>query len=309
MDDESQESTHEEKRAGIVRTWWHPLLVRLLRYSLGSAFQVHEEVSVGEQPLRIDVLLLRKSDGVLTDEARRLFPELVDLLSDYTYIEFKGPTDSVEIGDYEKALGVVHLHRCVHAADVPISNVTLLFIVPKFNKPFQRALKANAVSHAEVAPGCVRIDDGRFQSWCLETGVDAGVTHPVLSMLSPTVLKHDGQVYHALTQAGFSDILGYIWQLIRQFSSRPGFAEQHTETDEMVKIAEELMKEFLESLTPEERLEGLSPVERLEGLSPVDRVQDLSLEERLAGLPREEIEKLPLEWRKRLLKENDKLHS
>lgn len=264
--DESQEPT-ESERPGKVRTWWHPLLVRLLRYSLGSAFQVHEEISVGEQPLRVDVLLLRKADGALSDQARRLFPELVDLLSDYTYIEFKGPTDTVRIGDYEKALGVIHLHRSGEAADVDISKVTLLFIVPRFNKPFRQALKTNRVSHTQISPGCIKIDGGQFQTWILETGVEAGASHPALSMLSPALLKHRGQICHALTEAGFLDILSYIWQLTRQFQSRPEFALHHTETDEMVKISKEVMKEFLESLSTEERLEGLSFVERMKGLT------------------------------------------
>jgi len=38
-------------RPGKTRTWWHPLLARLLDHELATAYSVWEEVLVGRLPL------------------------------------------------------------------------------------------------------------------------------------------------------------------------------------------------------------------------------------------------------------------
>ena len=50
-------------RPGKTRTWWHPLLVRLLDHELASAYSVRDEVLVGKLPLRVDILLIRRETG------------------------------------------------------------------------------------------------------------------------------------------------------------------------------------------------------------------------------------------------------
>ena len=47
-------------RPGKTRTWWHPLLVRLLDFLLANAYAVRDEVLVGKLPLRVDILLIRR---------------------------------------------------------------------------------------------------------------------------------------------------------------------------------------------------------------------------------------------------------
>ena len=44
-----------ESRPGKIRTWWHPLLANMLRWQLGSHYEVQEEVPVGKKPLQIGV--------------------------------------------------------------------------------------------------------------------------------------------------------------------------------------------------------------------------------------------------------------
>lgn len=54
---DSSDSLQPSDWPGKLRTMWHPLLVRMLDYTLGSAYSVREEVSVGKMPLRVDILL------------------------------------------------------------------------------------------------------------------------------------------------------------------------------------------------------------------------------------------------------------
>ena len=57
-------------RPGKTRTWWHPLLARLMDHLLSTAYSVQEEVSVGQLPLRVDILLIRREDGQLPEAGR-----------------------------------------------------------------------------------------------------------------------------------------------------------------------------------------------------------------------------------------------
>ncbi|MDA1013828.1 MAG: hypothetical protein O3A00_05165, partial [Planctomycetota bacterium] len=172
-----------------------------------------------------------------------------------------------------------------HAVNVDPDRVTVIFVVPSFNDAFRETLTTNHLSFTQTAPGCHRIEGGQFHTWCVETSVDSGIDHPGLSLLSPLLLKQRDHIIEALTDAGFSDILSYVIQLIRQFqTSGSKFALHHTETDLMVKLSEDVKKSFLDSLEPHERLEGVSAKDRVMGLSAKDRVMGLSAEDRVMGL-------------------------
>ena len=48
MTDARQSDTFERgDQPGKMRTWWHPLLVRMLGFALDTAFKVEQEVSDG----------------------------------------------------------------------------------------------------------------------------------------------------------------------------------------------------------------------------------------------------------------------
>ena len=76
---ESDDPDHaeDEQRPGKTRTWWHPLLVRLLDFELAAAYKV------------LSVLL-------------PLFRRL-------TLVEFKAPTDALQPGDLAQLVGCAFL--------------------------------------------------------------------------------------------------------------------------------------------------------------------------------------------------------
>jgi hypothetical protein len=76
---------------GKTRTWWHPLLVNLLRWQLGSHYRLEAEVLVGQKPLQIDILLLQleKEQGELSAHARAMLSGLIERLGRLTLIELK----------------------------------------------------------------------------------------------------------------------------------------------------------------------------------------------------------------------------
>ena len=101
----------ESDKPGKLRTWWHPLLAAFLRWQLGSHYQVQEEVPVGKKPLQIDILLLRKTQGDLSEEARKILAGLAEYLNDYTLVELKSPSDTLRAGDFQTLLAYALLYR------------------------------------------------------------------------------------------------------------------------------------------------------------------------------------------------------
>jgi len=70
-------------------------------------------------------------------------------------------------------------------------------------------------------------------------------------------------------------------QQIQQFRTLgEDFAMQHTETEYMGELEEDLKMAVLEALPPEDRLRGLPPEDRLRGLSAEEVMRGLSEQER-----------------------------
>jgi hypothetical protein len=64
-----------------------------------------DEFPVGKMPLRVDILLVRRATGQLSDTAPRDLSVLLPLLNRFTLMEFKGPTDQLQAGDLAQLLG------------------------------------------------------------------------------------------------------------------------------------------------------------------------------------------------------------
>jgi hypothetical protein len=122
---QNTDGSEREDRPGKTRTWWHPLLARLLDYELATGYAVRDEVLVGKLPLRVDILLIRREAGQVSEAGRRDLSVLVPLLNRFTLIEFKGPTDTLEPGDLAQLAGCAFLWHSQQAELVPQADVSL----------------------------------------------------------------------------------------------------------------------------------------------------------------------------------------
>jgi hypothetical protein len=286
MSDVQQPSSFERgDQPGKTRTMWHPLLVRLLNYALASAFTVVEEVSVGKMPLRIDVLLVRREGGKLSDSRSRELSALLPLLNRFTLIEFKGPTDSVERGDFAKLAGCAFLWHSQENEIVPHQELSLVVLLPAVGKPLRDDLRALDLEATAHEPGIFRVLGLPFPAWLVETDVMAQRGEPVLSLVSRAFLNDRRSIIEKLAGQGYGALAQYRYmvQEVKQFHSEEDFAMQQAISEHLDQFDEELVTRMLEEL----------PVERrLRGLPPEDRVRGLSLEERLAGLTDEQAARL-----------------
>jgi hypothetical protein len=112
----------------------------------------------------------------------------------------------------------------------------------------------------------------------IETDVMAERSQPVLSLVSHTFLIQPKRIMKALKEAGQAPLLYYTLQQVHQFFTLgEEFAMQHTDTEYLGELDDELTTAVLELIPPEKRLRGLSPEDRLRALSEeeLDRMREL----------------------------------
>ncbi len=140
-DEKRSDATGRGEPPGKLRTMWHPLLVRVLDFTLGSAFSVQEEVSVGKMPPRVDILLIRREGGQLTAIQAAEISALLPLLNRFTLLEFKGPTDSLERGDFGQLLGCSFLWHSQADEPIPHEEISLIVLAPAVNNALRDELR------------------------------------------------------------------------------------------------------------------------------------------------------------------------
>ncbi|ETX07273.1 MAG: hypothetical protein ETSY2_12175 [Candidatus Entotheonella gemina] len=72
--------------------YWHPYLAELLRQDYGNRLDIEEEVSLGDMPLRADLLLIRRDPEIA-------LPFPFSLLGERTLVEYKSPDDAATHDD------------------------------------------------------------------------------------------------------------------------------------------------------------------------------------------------------------------
>jgi hypothetical protein len=285
-------------RPGRARTWWHPLLTRLLSWLLQDGYDVEPELPVGEMPLRIDALLARRESGEISPWAERNLPELIPCLRARTLIELKGPTDALEAGDWDLLTGYAMLYLQQQGASLTLDDVSLVFIAPSLSQPFLNHLPLRRL-HVESDPnelGVYRIVGGMFETWVIETDEMARRRRPILTLFSRVFLRDRRRIIEELEALGCERVLRYVVQQIQQFRQfGENWTMQFSDTAEMEKIDEELREALLSSIRPAELeriLQRVPPQERLKGLSPEQVLQGLSPEQVLQGLSADERRRL-----------------
>jgi hypothetical protein len=282
----------ETNQPGKTRTWWHPLLVRLLEHELSPIFEVRNEVSVGTLPLRADIVLVRRDRSEPFGRHQNHLPALVPRLNRWTLIEFKSPVDALQRGDLDRLLGVAHLFCGQQPESLPSEDLSLVVLAPSRTEPFLDEAKIRGVSLVEEEAGVLRLDGGFFAMWLLETDRLVGPDEPVLAVVSRVFLREGRRIMDSVRGPDSDSLLLYAIQQIEQFQKLGAdFMLQHTHTAEMDQEYAALEDAFIRSLSPDERVAGLSPEERVAGLDMDELLNALTpdqrqrLTERLAGGP------------------------
>jgi len=191
---------------GKTRTWWHPLLARLLDHVLANAYTVLDEVLVGKMPLRVDILLIRQEQGQLSEAARLDLAALLPLLNRFTLIEFKGPTDSLDPGDLAQLIGCSFLWHSQQAEGIPQRDVSLIVLAPSTNEALRTDLRLLGCDISEHERGVFGIVGLPFASWLVETDVMADRGQPILSLVSRVFLSEHERIPQRCKKSGVHEL-------------------------------------------------------------------------------------------------------
>jgi hypothetical protein len=94
--------------------------------------------------LQIDFLLLHKTQGELSEFARKLLAGLVDHLDEYTLIELKSPSDTLRAGDFRTLLAYALLYCAQNQETLDPARMTLIVVAPRLS---------NALAGRDAAAG------------------------------------------------------------------------------------------------------------------------------------------------------------
>ena len=125
----------ENKNSESVQ--WHPAFVVALQATLidyKDALEYKPEHPLNDEPLRIDVLVIRKRpDAVIRKQIAEIFRR-------DNIFEYKSPADYLSIDEFHKALARLHLYKAL-TKDVDITDLTLSFVVTAHPRELFRHLR------------------------------------------------------------------------------------------------------------------------------------------------------------------------
>ncbi len=281
-DSQHSEADEQTAKPGKTRTLWHPLFVRLLAYTLDSAYKVEQEVSVGKMPLRVDILLIRREGGELSEANARNLAELLPLLNRFTLMEFKGPTDSIEPGDFAQLVGCAYLWHSQQAERPSCGEVSLIVVAPAVNPAFRDELRLLGLETKRDQPGIFQVTGLPFTIWFVETDAMAERAQPILSLVSRDFLNDRECIIERLARGGETALAGcrYMVQQVEQFKEAEGIAMQQAVSETLKRFDEELYERQIAEAPVEMKLRGLSPEQLLAGLSKDQKARLLEQLER-----------------------------
>ena len=125
---------------------------------LGANLEYIQEHELGEKPLRVDFIVIKKSpDEKLTDAIGEFF-RVVNIL------EIKSPEDSLSIDDFFKVQAYGLLYKVLdHKVDeLPIKDMTLTLMRDSYPREMFKALKKYNFTVTSSRSGIYNVDTGNF---------------------------------------------------------------------------------------------------------------------------------------------------
>ena len=113
-----------------------------------------QEIQLGEEPIRLDFLIIKKdADVVLTDPIGEFFGTV-------NIFEYKSPEDGLSIDDFYKAMGYSFIYKGYDRKvdELPITDMTLTIVRHTYPRELMKALRHEGFEVVEQHPGIYRIN-------------------------------------------------------------------------------------------------------------------------------------------------------
>jgi len=263
---------------GAKPTAWHVLFVEALKERRPPGFEVQAEVPLSSDPMRVDVLLLRREGGERRDAEARILSGLWPLVEKEALVDYKSPTRSFRAGDAFRRLSYGAQYQAEHVGRLAPRQLALVLAVPARTGELLEEVARLGCRLEPHSPGYERLLGLPWPAWVV-----------VLAQV-PEAQRDD-----LLRCVATGKIMGeaLLWCAAHLFGPARELSMGQLEG------YDELVGKMMASLTVEQRLAGLSPVERLAGLAPEEQYLALS-DEVLRRLPESLIASLPEHIRERI---------
>lgn len=168
---------------------WHPAFYAATELEFKDdieRLEIQSEYQLSKEPLRIDVLLLKASDGFKTKN------KIGHIMRKYNVIEYKSPSDSLTIDDFYKTIGYAFIYKGLGNTvdEVPLSELTVSLF--RESKPRELIKKLGNSGHGieEKYPGIYYVSGCEIPVQIVVTK-ELDIEHSSLRVLSDDVSKDD----------------------------------------------------------------------------------------------------------------------
>jgi hypothetical protein len=259
-----------------ARTPWHVYFAVFMKQIAPPGVEVTFEVTLTTEPQRGDLLLLHREDVPRRDGDAQAFLGLWPLLRTDTLVEFKSLAWPLKKGDLARLQGYGAQYFSAQI-DRPLAlrDLALVLILPTRTPTLTEELARMSWTAISLGNGYDRIEG-------------AGYALYVAIMAEITEAEQDGLL------GLFSGRKWTLTQITWWWQHRTGSMEGTNMQD--MPETEEILRQMLDSLPPEQRLAGLTPEQRVAGLAPEERVADLAPAQQILALSNEVLRSLPSDY-------------
>ena len=169
---------------------WHPAFCSATEWELQknkSDLLYESEHQLSREPLRVDLLVVRKKEGaVIQNEIGKIFRQ-------HNLVEFKGAGDSLNIDVFHKVLGYAHLYKSQgkHVNEIPAEEITITFICEAYPRELFKQLKQKRIRIKERYPGIFYLTGKNLFPIQIIVTRQLSEAHAGLRILSGKVLESD----------------------------------------------------------------------------------------------------------------------
>jgi hypothetical protein len=127
---------NEERNAGRGRLQWHPAFLQAVRQELFNyrdSLEFKYEYQLTSEPLRIDLLIIKKTKNVIIDK------NIARIFKTDNLLEYKSPEDHLSVKDFLKVYAYANLYAAI-TPGADLSEITLSFVASRYPRKLLRYL-------------------------------------------------------------------------------------------------------------------------------------------------------------------------
>lgn len=232
---------------------WHPGFYGAAELELISNkgdLEFQREFNLGKEPLRMDLLIIKKLAGV------EIKNEIGHIFKKYNVIEYKSPDDSLSIDDYYKTVGYACLYKGLGEVvnQIPAEELTVSIFREGYPRELFEALKMSGLKVEERYSGIYYISGHiLFDTQIVVTGRLDKETHRSLRVLSGKAHVDDVRAFievaSRMTDPGDRNNIDAVLQV--SVSANQELYEEIRRNSVMCEALRELMKDEIKGAVEE----------------------------------------------------------